>query len=186
MNILNIKLGKCHSFVYLHNSSNNFCLICRCPHCGTSFTIAQELTTHLRLKQCKFEENPENSLRCEKCPFSSNSSSELLFHEALHDDPVETIPTSDSETKVRAIHRYKCPVCSKYFPKASLLGHIRQHTQERPFVCKLCDKSFARKNNLQYHMNNHERRPAKPKSTATTSRDRLFLCSTCGSSFRKR
>lgn len=148
-----------------------------------SFIIGQELTTHLRLKQCKFEENTANSLRCEQCPFSTNSSSELLFHKVLHTDPLFYGENNDSKSK--PVPRYKCPVCDKIFPKVSLLGHIRQHTEERPFTCNICGKSFARKNNLQYHVKNHES-TTKRVYKKNLPNEKTFLCSTCGSSFSKR
>lgn len=150
-----------------------------------SFIIAQELTTHLRLKQCKFEENIENSLKCEQCPFSSNSSSELLFHKALHTEAV-IFEEDDKDPKVKSIPRYKCPICDKIFPRVSLLGHIRQHTQERPFICTICGKSFARKNNLQYHVKNHGNTGYRRNFKKPVSNEKPFLCSTCGSSFATR
>lgn len=156
----------------------------RCPHCGMSFIIAQELTTHLRLKQCNFEESTENSLKCDQCPFSSDSSSELLFHKALHAEPF--IFSESNQSKGKPIPRYKCTICDKIFPKVSLLGHIRQHTQERPFRCSVCDKSFARKNNLQYHMKNHGNIRTKRIAKKNISGEKPFLCSTCGSSFTKK
>ncbi|XP_056634937.1 zinc finger protein 585B [Diorhabda sublineata] len=160
----------------------------RCPHCGATFTITQELTTHLRLKQCKFEEHPEtieNSLQCEKCPFYSNSISELFFHIALHEEPLVNYQNHTESSLVKAILKYKCPVCENFYPKASLQGHIRQHTQDRPFVCTICGKSFARKNNLQFHMKNHEKKVEKARlkqAAAETS----FLCCTCGANFKKK
>lgn len=150
-----------------------------------SFIIAQELTTHLRLKQCKYEENTENSFKCEQCPFSSNSSSELLFHKALHSEQV-IFQEDNKDSKVKPIARYKCPICDKIFPKVSLLGHIRQHTQERPFTCNICGNSFARKNNLQYHIKNHGNNGSRRVFKKAVSNDKPFLCSTCGSSFAKR
>ncbi|KAJ8968053.1 hypothetical protein NQ314_002492 [Rhamnusium bicolor] len=159
----------------------------RCPHCGTNFTITQELTSHLRAKMCTFQENPENSFRCEKCPFSSNSTSELIFHLALHNEPLLLNYPLDTDgvSKNKPIYRYKCPICDKFFPKSSLQAHIRQHTQEKPFECKICNAKFARKNNLQFHVKNHEKKVVK-KTTKIVSAERPFLCSTCGASFKKK
>ncbi|KAJ8940514.1 hypothetical protein NQ318_009607 [Aromia moschata] len=156
----------------------------RCPHCGANFTITQELTVHLRSKSCKFEENPENSFRCEKCPFSSNSTSELIFHMALHNEPLVTYPADKEGSRAKPVYRYKCPMCEKFFPKPSLLGHIRLHTQERPYVCKICNAKFVRKNNLQFHVKNHGKKEVRVQPKAPG--ERSFLCSTCGASFRKK
>ncbi|CAG9834172.1 unnamed protein product [Diabrotica balteata] len=160
----------------------------RCPHCGASFTIAQELTTHLRLKLCKFnepQESSENTFQCEKCPFSSNSISELIFHMALHQEPLMNYQDPSTSSKAKTLLKYKCPVCEKFFPKASLHGHIRQHTQERPFVCQICNKSFARKNNLQFHIKNHEKKNERVKVKEVTV-EKSFLCYMCGTNFKKK
>ncbi|KAJ8917678.1 hypothetical protein NQ315_005125 [Exocentrus adspersus] len=160
----------------------------RCPHCGTAFTITQELTLHLRSKSCKLEENPENAYRCEKCLFSSNSTSELFFHLALHDEPLLSYlddNNGEGTSKSKPVHKYKCPLCDRFFPKSSLQAHIRVHTQERPFVCKICNAKFARKNNLQFHVKNHDKKGAK-KIVKEVSGERPFLCLTCGASFRKK
>ncbi|XP_030759119.1 uncharacterized protein LOC115884621 [Sitophilus oryzae] len=160
----------------------------RCPHCGTKFTVTQELTNHLRTKSCKFAETPEEDLyKCEKCPFTSNSTSELLFHVALHDEPFleYSADTSGVTVKSKPVPKYKCPLCLKFFPKHSLQAHIRLHTQERPYACKFCSATFARKNNLLFHQKNHEKnehiKPKKPVSD-----EKSFLCSTCGSGFNKK
>lgn len=151
-----------------------------------SFVVAQELTTHLRMKKCKFgKESTENDLKCKQCPFSSNSSSELLFHETLHNEPI-IYEAELNENKNKQIHRYKCPICHQIFPKGSLLGHIRQHTQEKPFTCNICDKSFARKNNLQYHIKHHDVNRPKKIVKKNVSSEKPFLCSTCGSKFSTR
>ncbi|CAG9864872.1 unnamed protein product [Phyllotreta striolata] len=159
----------------------------RCPHCGETFTVAQELTNHLRLKLCKFEaplEAPESILQCERCPFFSSSVSELLFHLALHEEPQTIVQEPTTSTRMKMMVKFKCPVCEKLFPKGSLQGHIRQHTEERPFECEICGKSFARKNNLQYHVRNHEKsEKAKVKSVAA---EQSFLCYICGANFKKR
>lgn len=47
---------------------------------------------------------------------------------------------------------FHCPLCPKRFTRAfNLQGHLRTHTDQRPFVCAICGKMFARKNDRKSH-----------------------------------
>ncbi|WAR18151.1 ZN658-like protein [Mya arenaria] len=49
--------------------------------------------------------------------------------------------------------RYQCHVCKKTFKFPSWLElHVRSHTGERPFKCKICGNGFNRKSHLKGHM----------------------------------
>lgn len=58
-----------------------------------------------------------------------------------------------------------CPHCGKGFHKQqTLLNHIRTHTGEKPFECKLCDACFSQKNTLTSHVRSvHMKMPRKRK-----------------------
>lgn len=191
------KLSKLITYSY------SFLALFSCPHCGKLFTMGQEVTAHVKLKSCTFQQKHSDK-GCDQCPFTSESTSELLYHKVLHGEPLLIHPTekqgpssSSSNTSSgnrRPIQHFKCPICEKLYEKSSLRCHIRLHTRERPFVCAICGAGFVRKNNWMFHMKCHEKktdtRTEKRKTSAvekvTVLGDRPYLCSTCGASFQKK
>ena len=65
-----------------------------------------------------------------------------------------------------------CFVCNKTFAyKSSLEGHIRTHTDDRPYQCEVCGKAFKRTGDLLVHARFHDDR-------------KRFECRECGRRFR--
>lgn len=48
---------------------------------------------------------------------------------------------------------FKCMICSKFYPtNAQLRQHMRCHSQERPFVCNKCGRSYKHNCHLKMHV----------------------------------
>lgn len=101
---------------------------------------------------------------------SSTSHAEFLFHETLHQLPL------DHDTKLKI----PCRICQKSFSRQSLREHLRQHTNERIFECTVagCPMTFTRKANLRCHIAKAHSKP----SSATSP----HLCPVCGKKFQSK
>ncbi|PSN31453.1 hypothetical protein C0J52_19055, partial [Blattella germanica] len=69
---------------------------------------------------------------------------------------------------------FQCKICNKSFTRKNNLNrHMIIHTSNRPFQCEICNKSFTRKSDLNRHMITH------------TSK-RPFQCEICSKSFSQK
>jgi len=65
------------------------------------------------------------------------------------------------EIQHKKIKKYICDICNKKFGRISTLkAHIKTHTGEKNFKCKLegCNKYFAEKGNMEIHYKRHLRK----------------------------
>lgn len=60
-----------------------------------------------------------------------------------------------------------CSICKKSFTKSKLDQHMRSHTKEKPYKCKMCPQRFSIGSNLTRHVMTH-------------TGERPHVCKICG------
>ncbi|XP_055863102.1 zinc finger and SCAN domain-containing protein 2-like isoform X2 [Biomphalaria glabrata] len=119
----------------VHNSDTNHPL--RCRACGRTQTSEAGLIYH-QVYVCKMVERPH---ACQLCGLKFQTEEMVLVHKC-----------SGCPRK-----KYACEFCDHYRTESSsdLEKHMRIHTNDKCYVCRVCGFSTAWKKNLKEHMVKH-------------------------------
>ncbi|XP_012590633.1 PREDICTED: zinc finger protein 445 [Condylura cristata] len=151
----------------------------RCSDCGRTFSCSSHLACHRRLH------SPEKPFKCRVCGKAFRWSSNCVRHEKIH----------------TGVKPYKCNLCDKAFqrmsayrmhqethtkqtflepnqcedslPYDSKFDHFRDQTEEKPFDCSQCRKSFHCKSYILEHQRIH-------------TQEKPYKCIRCRKTFRWR
>ncbi|KAK9496738.1 hypothetical protein O3M35_013027 [Rhynocoris fuscipes] len=160
----------------------------KCPHCTCIFGKGVSLRTHITKVHGVYA-SPELSLPRiissenieDQQTDSSNKENEVTASES---EPkivlnIKIDANGAIENKVNTIKWHRCSYCSKEFKRSSdLIRHIKIHTREKPFTCKLCFRTFTVRSALGVHMRCHSEELLKNGHYLCDICDKVFSSST--------
>lgn len=102
----------------------------------TFFGCAKRFKTQKNMKSHLVSHSASIPLfKCQYCKKLFNRKRSLQLHEANHKDK-----------------HIECDICGKKFVcKSYIRSHIRVHVQEKPFKCSICEHSFKRHYDMNFH-----------------------------------
>ncbi|EDS33799.1 conserved hypothetical protein [Culex quinquefasciatus] len=123
-----------------------------------------------------------------------NRPSKTPVHERPYACPVENcdrrFSRSDELTRHIRIHTgqkpFQCRICMRSFSRSDhLTTHIRTHTGEKPFSCDICGRKFARSDEKKRHAKVHLKQRIKKEKNSSSSSSNNAASSSASSTYTR-
>lgn len=126
----------------MHMTSHSDLRSYTCDICGMGFKRLNNVRDHMKCHEQK-------SNQCQICGNFFARKRYLAIHE-------KTIHNFYADGVIPEEKGFECGTCgAKLKWKKNLLAHMRIHTGEKPYVCKICKKDFICHGSLRTHMAKH-------------------------------
>ena len=120
----------------------------KCEYCEHTFGRLSHLRKHVK-KVCgpnKQEKQASTIFQCKFCETVFPSKIELRKH-------TSTCEKKESKVKPDQVALHVCNICNKDFASPyNVRRHQLTHSDDRPFACQFCNKSFKEKSSLTKHV----------------------------------
>ena len=152
-----------------------------CELCDTVFLSEKALKLHVLSKdhQANIELSGKTStiadkyFQCDVCKKKFTDEKYCKFHTAYQHFHCTTEQEVYKQSGYKSVTREKfagflkmvenvdykealqCPECGTVIKKSNLMVHLRNHTDERPFLCKICPNTFKSNYTLRKHLLKH-------------------------------
>nr|NP_650051.1 uncharacterized protein Dmel_CG6689 [Drosophila melanogaster]AAF54607.1 uncharacterized protein Dmel_CG6689 [Drosophila melanogaster]AAX33545.2 LD13921p [Drosophila melanogaster] len=158
-----------------------------CDQCGQAFRMSHNLRIHMlrhtRTKNYQCTECPKTfydaymrnmHIRIRhrgETPFACGFCSETFAYPGARQKHESEVHNAAPRLIVKRINpkpmpkpresvRYQCKLCQKHYASKYALGwHIKSHTDANAYKCQRCSKSYSDPNKLKRHEMTHEKRP---------------------------
>ncbi|XP_065805088.1 zinc finger protein 436 [Labrus bergylta] len=139
-----------------------------CDVCGKRLKSEALLSAHTRIH------SGDKPHRCGVCLRSFQRATCLKQHHVrVHLRAKQGQRVAGRRKSSTTLKEFPCPVCAKVFKFRSLLAsHSLVHSEERPYACDFCSRSFRRHSHLKRHRHVVHANGARPPQS--------FVCHICG------